>query len=75
MLTIWKTISFQTEKNTRRKLAKNGLVNKHHSVVHLIQIDLLNYPRWRANSEAKQECFQLDRYRPFVFQHGNQANS
>ena len=45
--------------------------SKRHYHPHIIQFDILNDPRWQANIEAKQGPFQLDRYRPFAFEHGN----
>ena len=58
---------FPTEIEARRELARVGLINKHHYHPKIIQVD---DPSWQANIEAKQGRFQLDRYRPFAFQHG-----
>ena len=45
-------------------------MSKHHYLPQILQFDVLDDPRWQANIEAKQGLFQLDRYRPFAFQHG-----
>ena len=62
---------FPTEVEARRELARIGLISKHHYHTQMIQFDLLDDPRWQANIEEKQSRFQLDRYRPFAFQHGS----
>ena len=62
---------FPTEIEARRELARVGLTSKHHYHPKMIQFDVLNDPCWQANIEAKQGHFQLDRYRPFAFQHGS----
>ena len=66
---------FPTEIGACRELARVGLVCKHNYHPQMIQFDVLNNPRWQANIEAKQGRFQLDRYRPFAFQHGNTVYS
>ena len=62
---------FPTEIEALRELARVGLISKHHYRPRMIQFDVLDDPRWQANIEEKQERFQLDRYRPFAFQHGS----
>ena len=62
---------FSTEIEARRELARVSLLSKHNFYPQIIQFDVLNYPRWQANIEAKHSRFQLDRYRQFAFQHGN----
>ena len=62
---------FPTEIEARREIDGIGLVNKQHYQKQLIEIDLLDDPQWQANIDAKQGCFQLDRYRHFAFQRGN----
>ena len=52
---------YPTEIEARRETAGVGLISKHHYHPQLIQIDVLNDPRWQANIEAKQGRFQLDR--------------
>ena len=64
---------FPTEIESRRELARIGLISKHHYHPQIMQFDVLDDPRWQANIEAKQDRFQLDRYRPFAFQHGSMA--
>ena len=64
---------FPTEIEARRELARPGLISKHHYHPQTIQFVVLNNPLWQANIEAKQGRFQLDRYRPFAFQHGNRV--
>ena len=51
---------FPTEIEARRKLARVGLINKHHYQPQIIQFDVRDDPRWRVNIEAKQGRFQLD---------------
>ena len=62
---------FPPEIDARRELARIGLISKEHSHPQKIQSDIIVDPRWQANLEAKQGHFQLDRYRPFAFQHGS----
>ena len=62
---------FPTEIESRRELAPVGLINKEHYHPQIFQFDVLDDPRWQANIEAKKSRFQLDRYRPFAFQHGS----
>ena len=62
---------FPTEIEARRELARRSLVSKHNYYPQINQFDVLNDPRWQANIEANQGRFQLDRYRPFAFEHGN----
>ena len=61
---------FPTDNETRGELESFGLISKHHYRPQIIQFDVLDYPRWQSNIEAKQGPFQLDPYRPFAFQHG-----
>ena len=70
LLTILKDLSFPQE----LKLAENlrvFLVSKYHYHPRKIQFDVLDDPKLKANIEAKQDRFQLDRYRPLAFQHGS----
>ena len=60
---------FPTEIEARRKLARVGLIFKHHYYPLIIQFDALDDPRWQANIEAKQGRFQLDCFKLFAFQH------
>ena len=60
---------FSIEIETRRDLARLGLVSRHHYHPQMKKIDIPNDPRWRTNIEATQSRFQLDRYRPFAFKH------
>ena len=62
---------FPTEIEVRREIARIGLISKHHYHPQIIQFDVLDDPRLQAIFEAKQGHFQLDRYRPCAFQHGN----
>ena len=62
---------FPTKIEARREIACVGFINKHHYNPQIIQFDVIDDPRWQANIEAKQGRFQLDRYRPFAFQHGS----
>ena len=62
---------FPTEFQARRVLARDGRISEHHYRPQMIQFDVLDDPRWQANIEEKQGRFQLDRYRPFAFQHGS----
>ena len=62
---------FPTEIEARRERARVGLISKHLYQQQIIQFDVLDDPLWQANIEAKQGPFQLDRYRPFGFQHGS----
>ena len=62
---------FPTEIEARKKLARVGLISKHHYHLQMIQFAVLDDPRWRANIEEKEGRFQLDRSRHFVFQHGS----
>ena len=62
---------FPTEIETRRELARVGLINKHHYCPKMIRFDELDDPLWQANIEERQGRFQLDRSRPFAFQHGS----
>ena len=62
---------FPTEIEARRELARVGFISTHHYHQQIIQFDVLDDPRWQVNIEAKQGRFQLDRYRPLAFQHGN----
>ena len=64
-------LSFSTEIEARRELARVGLISKHHYYPQIIEFDVLDDPRWQANIEAKQGRFLLDRYRPFAFYHGS----
>ena len=61
---------FPTEFEARRELARVGLKSKLHYHPQIIQLVVLDDLSWQANIEAKQGRFQLDRYRPFAFQHG-----
>ena len=65
------TSFFPTENEARRELARVALISKHHYHPQILQLDVLDGPRWQANIEAKLGRFQLDRYRPFAFQHGS----
>ena len=56
------------EIEARRELARVVLISNHHYHPQMIQFDVRDSRR-QANTEAKQGCFQLDRYRPFAFQH------
>ena len=60
-------IAFLSRRLELREFAKISLVNKHHYALQLIQFDSVNDPRWQAHIERKQECLQLDRYRPSLF--------
>ena len=62
---------FPTEIEARRELTRIGLINKNHYYPQHIQFDMLDDPQWQARIEEKQGRFQLDRYRPFAFQHGS----
>ena len=66
---------FPTEIEARREIARVGLISKHHYDPQMTQFDVLDDSRWQANIEAKQGRFQLDRYRPFSFQHGSMVYS
>ena len=52
---------FPTEIEARREPSCVGLISKHHYHPQLIQVDLLNDPRWRANIDSKQGRYRLDR--------------
>ena len=69
-LTIWKDISLPQKLNLIEK-PRVGLISKRRYHPQKIQFDVLDDSRWQANIEAKQGRFQLDRYRPFAFQHGS----
>ena len=56
-----------TETETRRKLVRIGLANKHQYAPLILLFDLLNGPRWPAIIEAKQGRLQLYRYCPLLF--------
>ena len=71
MLKIWKDLSFVAEIEARGEFASVGVIRKHHYNPQLIQFDVLDDPRWRDNIEEKEGRFQLDRSRPFAFQHGS----
>ena len=62
---------FPTKIEAHTELARVAFISKHHYHLQMKQFNVLNDPRWLANIEAKQSCFQLDRYRYFAFQHGN----
>ena len=69
MLIIWNHLSSQQK--LKLKVARVGLISEYHYRPQMIQFDVLDDPRWQANIEEKQGRFQLDRYRPFAFQHGS----
>ena len=62
---------FPAEIEARREISRVDLISKHNYHPQLIQFRSLDDPRWQANIEAKQDRFQLDRNRPFTFQHGS----
>ena len=64
---------FPTEVEARRELALTLLFshNKHHYHPQIIQFDVLDDTRWKANIEAEQGRLQLTRYGPFAFQPGS----
>ena len=62
---------FPTEIEARSQLARVGLISKHHYHPQILQFDVLDGPLWQTNTEAKQGRFQLDRYRPFIFQNAS----
>ena len=70
-LLIIKGHTFPTEIEARRELVRVGLISKNHYRPQVIQVDVLDDPRWQANLEEKQGRFRLDRYRHFSFQHGS----
>ena len=62
---------FPTENEARRELACVSLISKHHYHPQIVQLDVLDDPRWQTNIEAKLGRFQLDRYPSFAFRHGS----
>ena len=62
---------FPTAIESRRELARIGPISKHHYLPQIKQSDVIDYQPWQANIESKQGRFQLDRYIPFAFRHGN----
>ena len=62
---------FPTEIEACRELARVGVIIKHHYHRHILGFDFFDDVRWQADIEARQGRFQLDRYKPFAFQHGS----
>ena len=62
---------FPTEIEACKELARFGLISEIPYDPQIIRFDVLNDPSWQAYIESKQDRFQINRYRLFVFQHGN----